>query len=142
MSFMNSIKCNNCGLTNFADVFDCRRCGQSLFASQPKPKRVGKKPRPFSVWSLLMIAIVVGIVYYFYNGVQTSMQELEIEEQKRLASQPKNQPTGLSRSQAEQQRTGTYGNLVSNSQSLKDHQNRVDETQKVMNQVSNSQSSK
>ena len=88
-----------------------------------------------------MIAIVVGIVYYFYNGVQTSMKELEIEDQKRLATQSKSQPAGLSRSQAEQQRTGTYGNLVSNSQSLKQHQKHIDETQKAMNQVSN-QSSK
>ena len=137
---MNSIKCNNCGLTNFADVFDCRRCGQSLISSQPKQKRVGKKPRPFSVWSLLMVAIVVGIVYYFYHGVQTSMQELEFEEEKRIATQPRAQPGGLSRSQVQQQRTGTYGNLVSNSQSLKDHQKHIDETQKAMNQVSNSES--
>lgn len=138
---MNSIKCNNCGFTNFPDVFDCRRCGESLFSTRQVKKRAGKTHRWFSVWSLLMIAIVVGIVYYFYHGVQTSMQELEIEEQKRLASQPKNRQTGLTRSEVQQQRTGTYGNLVSNSQSLKDHQKHIDETQKAMNQVSN-QSSK
>ena len=137
MSFMNSIKCNNCGLTNFPDVFDCRRCGESLFSTHQVKKRA-KTQRWFSAWSLLMIAIVVGIVYYFYNGVQTSMQQLEVEEQQRLASQSKAQPAGLSRSQAEQQRTGTYGNLVSNSQSLKDHQKHIDDTEKLMNQGSNS----
>ena len=135
---MNSLKCSNCGLTNFPDVFDCRRCGESLFSPHQQKKRVGQAQRWFSVWSLLMIAIVVGIVYYFYNGVQTSMQELELDEQKRQASQPRVQPAGLSRSQAEQQRSGSYGNLVGNSQSLKEHQKHIDETQKIMNQVSNS----
>ena len=110
-----------------------------MFSTRQQKKR-GSTQRWFSVWSLLMIAVVGGIVYYFYHGVQVSMQELEIEEQKRIASQSRAQPSGLSRSQAEQQRAGTYGNLVSNSQSLKDHQKRVDETQKMMNQVSNNQS--
>ena len=132
---MNSLKCSNCGLTNFPDVFDCRRCGESLFSKRQQKQRV-QTPRWLSIWSLLMIAIVVGIVYYFYHGVQVSMQELEVEEQKRLAVQPKPQP-GLSRSQADQQRAGTYGNLVSNSQSLKEHQKHIDETQKLVNQVAN-----
>ena len=95
-----------------------------------------KTPRWLSVWSLLMIAVVVGIVYYFYHGVQVSMQQLELEEQQRLAAQPR-QPK-LSRSQAEKQRAGSYGSAVSNSQSLQQHQKHIDETQKIMNQVSNS----
>ena len=85
-----------------------------------------------------MIAIVAGIVYYFYHGVQVSMQELEVEEQKRLGTQRPQPSQGLSRSQADQQRAGTYGNLVTNSQSLKEHQKHIDETQKLMNQTSNS----
>ena len=135
MCLMNSLKCINCGLTNFPDVFDCRRCGESLFSKRQEKKRM-KTPRWLSVWSLLMIAVVVGIVYYFYHGVQVSMQELELEEQKRLATQGK--PPQLSRSQAEKQRAGSYGSAVSNSQSLKEHQKHIDETQKIMNQVSNS----
>ena len=137
---MNSLKCSNCGLTNFPDVFDCRRCGESLFSNRQQKKRVGSGQRWISVWSLLMIAVVAGIVYYFYHGVQVSMQELELEEQKRISSQSRAQPQqpGLSRSQAEQQRAGSYASAVSNSQSLKEHQKHIDETQKAMNQVSNS----
>ena len=139
MSFMNSLKCSKCGLTNFPDVFDCRRCGHSLLAFEPQKKRVARTPRWLSVWSLLMIAIVVGIVYYFYHGVQTSMLEIEEENVKRQALQPRPQPAGLSRTEAERQRTGSYGNLVSNSQGLAAHHQHIDDTKKVINQVSNSQ---
>jgi uncharacterized protein HemX len=134
---MNSLKCSNCGLTNFPDVFDCRRCGESLFSTRQEKKRIST-PRWLSVWSLLVIAGAVGIVYYFYHGVQVSMQEMEREEQQRIAAQPKPRSNNLSRSEAEKQRAGSYGSAVSNSQSLKDHQKHIDETQKIMNQVSNS----
>ena len=134
---MNSLKCSNCGLTNFADVFDCRRCGESLFSNRQQKKRV-TTPRWFSLWSLLVIAGAVGIVYYFYHGVQVSMQELEQQDQQRQAAQSKVRPKNLSRSQAENQRAGSYAGAVSNSQSLKDHQKHIDETEKAMNQVSNS----
>ncbi|HKP69152.1 MAG TPA: hypothetical protein VJV05_07705 [Pyrinomonadaceae bacterium] len=85
-----------------------------------------------------MIAGAVGIVYYFYHGVQVSMQELEQQDQQRQAAQSKARPNNFSRSQAEKQRAGSYASAVSNSQSIKDHQKHIDETEKAMNQVSNS----
>ena len=85
-----------------------------------------------------MIAVVMGIVYYFYHGVQVSMEEMEEQEAKRAAAHSKARPAGLSRSQAEQQRTGTYADAVKNSQSLKDHQKRVNDTEKAVQQISNS----
>ncbi len=134
---MNSIRCKNCGLKNFPLDTECKRCGYSFVAY---PRRKGKKPRRFSVWSLLMIAMVLGVVYYFYDGVQRSMQELDENEMRRVASQQKlrTSDTGLSRSQSDQRRSGTYGDAVRNSSSLDAHQQRVNQTEKALQQVSNS----
>ena len=134
---MNSIKCKNCGLSNFSVETECRRCGQS-FIQAPK-KKVGRRPRRFSIWSLLMIAAILSVVYYFYNGVQDSMAEIDASEAKRVASQPApQQPAGLSRSEQDRQRAGSYGNAVKNSQSLNAHQQHINQTEKAMQQVSNS----
>jgi hypothetical protein len=133
---MNSITCKNCGLKNFPLDTECKRCGYS-FVAYRRPK--GKKPRSFSIWSLLMIAIVVGLVYYFYDGVQSSMQEIEANEAKRIKSQPDVRPgeAGLSRTQTDQRRVTTYGDAVKNSSSLSAHQQRVKETEKAVQQISN-----
>lgn len=134
---MNSIKCNNCGLKNFASDIECRRCGFSFVQAALKKRQ--RPPRRFSIWSLLMIAGVLGVVYYFYSGVQTSVDEITASEAKRVASQPAAQPTqGLSRTQHDQQRAGHYGDAVKNSQSLNAHQKRVEETEKTVQQLSNS----
>lgn len=135
---MSSINCKNCGLKNFALDLECKRCGKSLIVST-RPKTV--KPRRFSVWSLLMIAMVLGVVYYFYNGVQHSMEEIQANEAKRIASQlPRRGDSGRSRTQSDRQKTTTYGDAVKNSSSLNAHQQRVKETEKAVQQVSNAQS--
>ena len=133
---MNSIKCKNCELTNFSGDVQCRRCGAFLHVSDRRSKRPGR----FSVWSLLMIAIVLGVVYYFYHGVQQSMADIQADEARRIASQPTPRPQeqGLSRSQYDQQRAGTYGDTVRNSQSLSDHNKHIQDTEKAMQQASNS----
>lgn len=135
---MNSKKCKNCGLTNFPNDLECRRCGLIFVRDAPK-KRQGS-PARFSVWSLLMIAAVLGVVYYFYTGVQASMDEIDRNEAKRLATQPPPKPEqqGLSRTQYDQQRAGTYADAVKNSASLNAHQKRVEETEKAVKQLSNS----
>lgn len=133
---MNSIKCNNCGLQNFASDTECRRCRSSIVPAAHKRKE--KTPRRFSVWSLLMIAAVLAVVYYFYTGVENSVGEVEMNETRRLSSQPAPQATqGLSRTQYDQQRAGHYGDAVKNSQSLNAHQKRVEETEKAVQQLSN-----
>ena len=133
---MNSIKCKNCGLSNFSVETECRRCGYSFI--QTRKRTVGKRPRRFSIWSLMMIAAILGVVYYFYNGVQNSMAEIDAAEAKRAASQlaPKPEQKGLSRTQSDQQRSGTYGNAVKNSPSLNAHQKHIQETEKAMQQAS------
>lgn len=139
---MNSIKCQNCGLTNFSSEIECRRCAYQ-FAPVVKKSKREKRPRNFSLSSLLLVASVGGLVYYFFAGTQDSMDEINANEAKRVASQPAVQPAaGLSRTQYDQQRAGTYGNAVANSASLQAHQQHVDDTQKTMQQISNTQSGK
>lgn len=134
MSFMNSLKCINCGLTNFPDVFDCRRCGESLFSGRQQKART-QTPRWLSVWSLLMIALVLGVVYYFYQGVQREMDEIDANEAQRIATQPKQQP-GFPRSQSDRQRAGQVGDAVKNSAALNTAQRHNLENEAAMQQVS------
>ena len=133
---MNSIRCKSCGLSNFPADVECRRCGYSFV--QTRKKKAGKRPRRFSIGSLLMITAVLAVVYYFYNGVQNSMAEIDSAEAKRVASQlaPKPEQKGLSRSQSDQQRSGAYGNAVKNSPSLNAHQKHIQDTEKAMQQAS------
>ncbi|HEX6125608.1 MAG TPA: hypothetical protein VFZ23_09585 [Pyrinomonadaceae bacterium] len=136
---MKSIKCKSCGLTNFPSDTECRRCGYSFVPSSAN-KRNDKRPRSFSIWSLVMVAIVVGIAYYLYTGVQRSVDEINANEAKRVASQPEERPAtpGLSRSEYDRQRSGHYGDAVKNSSSLKAHEQRTRETEKTIQQISNS----
>ena len=103
-------------------------------------KRKEKRPGRFSVWSLLPIACALAVVYYFYTGVQGTMEEVNANDAKRVASQPQERPAtpGLSRTKYDQQRSGHYGDAVKNSQSLKAHDQRTKDTEKAIQQISNS----
>jgi hypothetical protein len=135
---MNSIKCNSCGLKNFSSDVECRRCGHSFIVEQKK--KAQRPPRRFSMWSLLMIVFVLGLVYYFYNGVQGTMEEINTNEAPRVRSQPKESPStpGLSRSENDRRRSGHYGDAVKDSQSIKAHEQRSKDTEKAIQQISNS----
>ena len=121
---------------NFSSDLQCRRCGVFLEqAFKPRPTTV--KPRRFSIWSVLMIALVSGVFYYFYTGIQASVNEVSESEQKRLSKQAPAEP-GSSRTKSGQQRAGSYGAAVANSQSLGAHNQHIKDTEKAMQQVSNS----
>ena len=134
---MNSIKCKNCGLKNFASENECKRCGSPFVSTK---KRREKRPRSFSVWSFLLIAGALGLIYYFYSGVQATIDDVDSKESKRIASQPAERPVtpGLSRSQYDKQRSGHYGDAVKTSSSLKAHDERNKATEKMVQQLSNS----
>src|SRR5215208_8285589 len=109
---MNSIKCKSCGLKNFSSDIECRRCGHSFVVDHNKKSQ--RPPRRFSMWSVLMIGFVLGLVYYFYNGVQGTMEEINANDVKRVESQPKehSESPGLSRSENDRRRAGHYGDAV------------------------------
>ena len=134
---MSSIRCKNCGLTNFAHEDTCRRCRSSLVRQTNKSKQ--KRPRRFSIWSFVIIAVVAGFAYYAYYGVQKSADEVYANEMKRIEQQKTDKTAGLSRSEYEKQRTGTYGSAIQNSNSLAAHTQHVKDTEKLMQTASNSQ---
>src|SRR2546423_1441353 len=128
---MSSIKCKYCGLTNFADAMQCKRCGNHL-ASDPKGKHQ-KSPRRFSLMSLLVYAGVAVLVYYMMGGFEQTMSQVNANEANRVASQQKDPDAGLSRTQSDQKRSGTYGAAVQNSNSFSENQKHNDDIQKAMN---------
>jgi hypothetical protein len=135
---MNSVKCQSCGLTNFSSEIECRRCGFQFGGS--KKTKTEKRPRSFSFSTLLLVAGAAGLAYYFFGGVSTSVEEVNANEAKRVASQPDERPAtpGLSRTEYDRQRSGHYGEAVKNSPSLDAHQQRVKDSEKAMQQISNS----
>jgi hypothetical protein len=132
---MNSIKCKNCGLSNFASESECRRCGNPFSQS---PQR-DKPPRRYSLASLLIFAAVAGGLYYIFIGMQRSVSEVTANDENRVASQPVQQGlSGDSRTTLDRQRANHIGNVMNVSPSLDAHQRRVEESQKMMEQLSNS----
>ena len=100
---MNSVKCQNCGLTNFSSEIECRRCGFQFHG--PKKSKAEKPPRSFSFSTLVLVAGAAGLAYYFFGGVSKSVDEVNAEEAKRVTSQPVERPAtpGLSRTQYDRQ---------------------------------------
>lgn len=139
---MNSIKCKNCGLKNFSSEAECRRCGYS-FLQTAKPKKE-KTPRRYGVSTLVMVALLGGLAYYVLVGTEKSIEQINANEAKRVASQPAERPAvpGLSRNEYDRQKTMTYSQAVKNSPSLSAHQQHIDQTEKAMQQISNSQPGK
>jgi hypothetical protein len=134
---MNSIKCKNCGLSNFPTDLECRRCGTSFLS--PAKSKNGKSPRRFSLGTLLMVTIVGALAYYVFTGTEKSIEQVTAEETNRAGSRPAERPVapGLSRSEYDRQKTQTYAGAVRDSQSLADHNKHIQQTEKVMQQISN-----
>ena len=134
---MKSIKCKNCGLSNFPSDFACRRCGFSLL-SAPKSKKE-KSPRSWSLGTLLMIAIVGGLAYYVFTGTEESLNQVTNEQKHRAGAKPAERPLGpgSTRNEYDRQKTQTYAGAVRDSKSLSDHNKHVQETEKTIQQISN-----
>ena len=136
---MNSIKCRSCKLSNFPDDVECRRCGAPLYETNVV-KSKQKAPSSFSIYPYLLLAIAIGIGYYFFYGVQDNVSKVNASEAKRLAEQKQDPTAGLSRKEVEKQRTTAIGNAIATNPSLQAHQSHVDETKKLMESGSNSNS--
>jgi hypothetical protein len=125
---MSAIRCKYCELPNFADAVHCKRCGNSL------RKVDSKRPRRFSFISLIALAAAAAFLYYSFGGFERSLKNVNDAEANRLATQAKDNPNGLSRSEYERQRANQYGGAVRNSNSLNETQKHNDEIRKAMNQ--------
>jgi hypothetical protein len=123
---MNSIKCKYCELPNFADAMACKRCGNRLHMYKDK------RPRRYSVLSLLTFAGLAVLAYYMFGGFESSMNEINAIEANRIAANGKDSAAGMNRSESDRQRAGQYGGAVRNSNSLAVAQKHNAELQKTM----------
>ena len=134
---MNSTKCKTCGLFNFPEEYTCRRCGSSLIRQANKSK--ASRPRRFSISGFVIVAFVAGFAYYAYYGLQKEADEIYANEMKRVEQQKSDRTAGLSRSEYEKHRSGAYGSAIQNSNSLAAHDQRIRETERMMQTAANAQ---
>jgi len=136
---MNSIKCNQCGLSNFAGEEHCRRCSAQLPYSAPLKKE--KRPRRFSIISLAFYAAIIFGGYHLYQGAKASMEEVSTNDAHRVATQPAQRPqrAAISRAEQDRQHAGQIGTAVKESSSFQAKRKQEEETQKAIQQASNSQ---
>jgi phage FluMu protein Com len=136
---MSSIKCPNCRLSNFTTDVECRRCGKLLY--RPTDRIISERPpRRYTLISLLIFVVIAAAGYYIYSEIKTSVDHVGEKETKRVASKPRNNPdAGLSRSEADRQKSQRIANAVGASSGLAAHTNRTQQTEKAIQQLSNSQ---
>ena len=135
---MNSVKCPNCRLSNFSTDLECRRCGKLLY--RPTDRVISEKP-PLrnALISLLIFTALAAGGYYIYTGMKASVNQVSATESKRVAGQPANQPeAGLSRAEADRQRSQRVGNFVGISSGLNAQSNRTQQTEQTIDQLTNS----
>ncbi|MEO5858993.1 MAG: hypothetical protein ABIR33_08600 [Pyrinomonadaceae bacterium] len=135
---MNSFKCANCGLSNFSTDLECRRCGKLLY--RPTDRIASNKPpcRNALISLLIFTALAAG-GYYMYTGLKASVDQVSSRDTKRVAAPPANQPdAGLSRTEADRQRSQRVGNFVGISPALNQQANRTRHTEQTIEEMTNS----
>ncbi len=138
---MSAVKCPNCGLSTFSADTNCRRCGKLVY--RPTSRVVSDKP-PIrnSIISLAIFAALCVGGYYVFSAMQSSVQQYSDEDAKRAAAQPSvpESQKAFSRTADDRMRAQRVGNAVNISPALAEHKDRVKETEKMMNSISNSSS--
>ena len=130
---MNKITCKNCGLVNLASDYDCRRCGYDMgtrfmVSSQRIGPREAAKSSSQWLYTLLFLALIGGVAYYLFSGVEKSYNEVKTIEQTRPGANVAPQ----TRSQFQEKQKQNYTTAIKNSQGLAESQKRTEETQKLM----------
>lgn len=136
---MNSIKCSKCGLSNFPGELQCRRCYAQLQYSKPLKKE--KRPRRLSIISLALYAALVLGGYHIYQAAKSSIEEVNVNDSYRVATQQPQKPrqTGISRVEQDRQHAAQVGTAVKQSSSFQAKRTQEEETQKAMQQASDGQ---
>ena len=133
---MRSAKCPHCGLANYSTDVECRRCGKLLY--RPTDRVVTDKPPRRNALITLLIFVALGAGgSYIYSEMQASVSKVGANEAKRVAAQPAQQP-GSSRAVQDRERSQRVANAVGASNSLAAHEQRVRETENMMNNLTNS----
>jgi hypothetical protein len=135
---MRSAKCPHCGLANYSTDVECRRCGKLLY--RPTDRVVTDKPPRRNALITLLIFVALGAGgYYIYSEMQASVSKVGANEARRVAAQPAQQPAS-SRAVQDRERSQRVANAVGASNSLAAHEQRVRETENMMNNLTNSSS--
>jgi hypothetical protein len=130
---MNKIKCTKCGLVNLTEDYDCRRCGHDMgtrfmVSSQRIGPREAAKSSSQWLYTLLFLALIGGVAYYLFSGVEKSYEDVKKIEQTR----PGANAVPQTRSQFQEQQKQNYTTAIKNSGGLAESQKRTEETQKLM----------
>ena len=72
-----SKKCHKCGLVNFADENDCRRCQASLDTPQQIPEKPPAKFSKSTIYLLLFVLLLVAFGVWAYKYKKESDRELK-----------------------------------------------------------------
>ena len=132
---MKSEKCKKCGLVNSAGSPACKRCGCDLAGGEswnkraPGPRDAAKR---FSLWPWILLLAIGSVGYYLYQGVERSYENVATSDDKRVATERKDAPPGLSRTEYDSRRAGQYGSAVANSPGLNTSQQHTNEINKLM----------
>ncbi|HEX8175572.1 MAG TPA: zinc finger Ran-binding domain-containing protein [Pyrinomonadaceae bacterium] len=87
---MNSRKCPHCGLVNFADQEECKRCGAALVGAD-RDEAESEVPRKRGlVWlikrALVVICTALALLLIFYGSLLKSSERLSYNQQQVVAS--------------------------------------------------------
>ncbi len=134
---MNSIRCSNCGLTNFATEEQCKRCGGFLgFNDAPVAKETSGMPVRFSLAKLIVIpALAFGGYYIYANYLSSPTPPMPQMQNASTISDIK--PTQQTLSDIDRQKSQRIANAVGVAPGLNAHDQRTKETDRIMNSVSN-----
>jgi DNA-directed RNA polymerase subunit RPC12/RpoP len=133
---MQRYKCSQCDLVNLTSDEVCRRCGNRV-TIKPRDHYLSRSPREAakrSSWfyTVVFLLVVAAPLAYFYSGIQRSVNEIQADEIKRLATQPKQPAAGLSRTEYEQKQAGQYKTAIQNSNGLSESQKHTKDVEKLM----------
>lgn len=132
---MRSEKCTKCGLVNPVGADGCLRCGSRLAKMSPRssgPQSPKEAARKFSLRPWIILLALGAIGYYLYSGVERSYENVAATDDKRVATERKDAPPGLTRTEYDNRRAGQYGNAITNSNSLATSQQHTNEINKLM----------
>ena len=129
---MNGSKCSKCGLVNLESDLTCKRCDSPTWTTGKSTGPTLGSMFKSAFYTILALALVGSAAMYIFSGVERSYDQVGASETKRLASQPKVQPTEQTRTQFEKQQAGHYGTAVQNSNGLAQSQKHNEEIDKLM----------
>ncbi len=136
---MKSIKCKNCGLSNFELDAECRRCGHWLsHSANVSAAPATKRPGRFSLASLLVYVLVAAGGYYLYISMQRSIMDVNAADAYRVGTQPpqRAQPAGLSRNEQDRQHANQVGKTIKENPSSVEQRKHNEETQELIQEAS------